>query len=47
MWHVCAYCIEGARSRGERILVGNYCDEGFCDWCGEVDELQEVDYADE
>lgn len=36
---LCPYCIEAIKSRGEKLLVGDYCEEEkTCSWCDEVFE---------
>lgn len=45
--HICSYCYEEMRSRGERVkIVDRYSvditEEQECDLCKEVDDLMEV-----
>ena len=46
--HICRYCYEGIKSRGERIkVIDEYAidiDDGIeCEMCNEVDDLMEVE----
>lgn len=48
---LCSYCQQELESRGEQFKVIKYygyyaenCEEVKCDWCGEVDECDEVDF---
>ena len=49
---MCPYCIEEAKSRGEKLFIG-YQEMDFetsmetdtpCEWCDEYDELYEVKF---
>ncbi len=45
--HICKYCYEELRSRGERLkIIDKYAadasEERKCDLCEEVDDLMEV-----
>lgn len=46
--HICSYCYEEMKSRGERVkIVNRYAydirEEQRCDLCEEVDDLMEVE----
>lgn len=46
---VCNYCLDGIRSRGERIALVDvrYMCDTPCDWCGDYDdELNEIEFID-
>ena len=39
---LCAYCIEGLRSRGEKIFVSDITHyDSICNWCGVEDDVYE------
>jgi hypothetical protein len=43
---LCQYCISEFKSRGERVLVGEfhpYEENLKCDFCGEVDEVYDCE----
>ena len=34
---LCSWCINGIRSHGEKVYVGDQIDEGTCEFCDEDD----------
>lgn len=36
--HLCAWCINGIRSHGETVYIGDEVEETKCDFCDEEDD---------
>lgn len=51
---LCPHCIEGLKSRGESVKVGDLLldieeaeeQEVCCEWCGEVDDLYDCELGE-
>ena len=44
--YLCEHCIEAIKSRGEKVLVGDFhsIDEEIeCEWCEEIDDVYECE----